>query len=158
MVSRGTILWNYFQFRPVFQEEILVKIFHNCSFGGPFVQRSGTICANCGSVYQEDQFCEIILNLDQWFRRRCCLKDFLSGALAALLCSGAEPFMQFWKGASWEHSYEVIWNSDHWFRRCCLKKKFKDRRTTDDDHSQNLTLSLWLRWAKYDHHFMVIFL
>ena len=31
----------------------------------------------------EEQFCEIILNLGQWFR--CRLKDFLSGALAALL-------------------------------------------------------------------------
>ena len=38
--------------------------------------------------------CEIILNLDVWYRR-CCLKDFLSGALAALVFSGVEPFMQY---------------------------------------------------------------
>ena len=38
--------------------------------------------------YHEEQFCEIILNLDKWFKRRCCLKYFLSGALAALLFSG----------------------------------------------------------------------
>ena len=25
----------------------------------------------------EEQPCEIILNLDQWFRRKCCLKVFL---------------------------------------------------------------------------------
>ena len=56
---------------------------------------------NFGRGYQEEQFCEIILNLGQWFRRRCLLKDFLSGALATLLFSGAEPFMQFWKRASW---------------------------------------------------------
>ena len=30
-----------------------------------------------------------------WFRRRCLLKEFLSGALAAIPFSGAEPFMQF---------------------------------------------------------------
>ena len=36
---------------------------------------------------------KIILNLDQWLR--CHLKDSLSGALAALLFDGAEPFMQF---------------------------------------------------------------
>ena len=48
-----------------------------------------------------EQFCEIILNLGQWFRRRCHLKDFLSRALAALLFGGAETFMQFWKKASW---------------------------------------------------------
>ena len=50
---------------------------------------------NFGGGHYEEQFCEIISNLGQWFRRRCCLKDFLSGALAALLFSGAEPFMQF---------------------------------------------------------------
>ena len=38
---------------------------------------------NFGRVYQEEQIIEIILNLGQWFRRRCHLKDFLSGALAA---------------------------------------------------------------------------
>ena len=48
----------------------------------------------------EEQFCEINLKLGQMFRR-CSLKDFLSGALAALLLGGAEPFMQFWERASW---------------------------------------------------------
>ena len=33
----------------------------------------------------EEQFCEIILNMCQWFRRRCHFKDFLSGALVAPL-------------------------------------------------------------------------
>ena len=41
-----------------------------------------------------------ISNLGQWFRR-CRLKDFLSGALAALLFGGAEPLTQFRKSASW---------------------------------------------------------
>ena len=49
---------------------------------------------NFGRDYYEEQFCEIILNLGRWFSRRCLLKD-LSGAVAALLFSGAEPFMQF---------------------------------------------------------------
>ena len=55
---------------------------------------------NFGRRHHEEQFCEIILNLGQWFRS-CHLKDFLSGVLAALLFSGAEPLMQFWKRASW---------------------------------------------------------
>ena len=29
---------------------------------------------NFGRVHHEEQFCEIILNLDQWFRRKCRLK------------------------------------------------------------------------------------
>ena len=37
----------------------------------------------------EEQLCDIILNLDQWFRS-CRLQDFLSGALATLMFSGAE--------------------------------------------------------------------
>ena len=49
---------------------------------------------NFGRGDYEEQVCEIILNFGQWFRR-CCLKDFLSGALVALLFSGVEPFMQF---------------------------------------------------------------
>ena len=48
-----------------------------------------------GKGIPEEQFCESILNLDLWYKRRCCLKDFLSGALAALVFSGAELFMQF---------------------------------------------------------------
>ena len=50
---------------------------------------------NFARGYYEEQFCEIILNLGQWIRSRCCLKDFLSGALAALLFRGPEPLMQF---------------------------------------------------------------
>ena len=57
-------------------------------------QRGVTICAILVAGIME-QLCEIILNLDQWFRSRCCSKNFLSGALAALLFGGAEPFMQF---------------------------------------------------------------
>ena len=50
---------------------------------------------NYGRGYYEKQFCEIILNLGQWFRRRCRLKDFFSGALVADLFGGAKSFMQF---------------------------------------------------------------
>ena len=41
---------------------------------------------NFGRGFQEEQFCE------NYFGH---LKDFLSGALAALLFSGVKPFMQF---------------------------------------------------------------
>ena len=56
---------------------------------------------NFGRVHHEEQFCEIILNLGLWFRRKYRSKDFLSIALAVLLFGAAEPFMQFWKRASW---------------------------------------------------------
>ena len=75
-------------------------------------------------VHHEEDFCEIILNLGQWFRRRFCLKDFLSGALAVLLFGGAEPFMPFERRHYWEHSCEVVWNLNQWFRRRCHLKTF----------------------------------
>ena len=54
---------------------------------------------NFDRMHHKEQFCEIILNLDQGFRR-CHLKDFLSRALVTLVVSGAEPFMLSWKRAS----------------------------------------------------------
>ena len=47
---------------------------------------------NFSRGYYEEQFYEFISNLGWWFR---CLNYFLSGVLAALVFSGAEPFMQF---------------------------------------------------------------
>ena len=61
----------------------------------PFCSVDRNHLCNFGRVYQEEQFCEIILNLGQWFRRRYILKDFLSGAPATFLFSGAGQFRQF---------------------------------------------------------------
>ena len=72
-----------------------LKILLIWSSGGPFVQWSGTICAILVENIMRNNSVNFFLNLGQWFRMRCCLKDFLSGALVALLFSGAEPFMQF---------------------------------------------------------------
>ena len=47
----------------------------------------------------EKHLCEIILNFDQLFRRRCRLKYFLITALVAILFGGAEPFRQMWLSA-----------------------------------------------------------
>ena len=67
----------------------------------PFCSAEQNHLCNFRRGYYEEQFCEIILNLGQWFRKRCCLKDFLSGALVVLLFGGMKPFMQFRKMASW---------------------------------------------------------
>ena len=42
---------------------------------------------NFGRKRQEEQFCDIILNLDQWFTKRCRLKIFL-------IWSSGGPFVQ----------------------------------------------------------------
>ena len=54
------------------------------------------LLCNFGRGHHEEQFCEIILNLVQWFRKKSCLRYFLSRALAALLFSRMEQFVQFW--------------------------------------------------------------
>ena len=59
----------------------------------PFCSVERNHLCNFGRGYYEKQFGEIILNSGQWFR--CRLKDFLPGALAAILFGGVEPFMQF---------------------------------------------------------------
>ena len=73
----------------------------------PFCSAERNHLFNFSREYQEEQFCEIILNFGQRFKR-CILKDFLSGALAILLFSGVEPFMHFERGHHGKHTCEVI--------------------------------------------------
>ena len=55
----------------------------------------GELFVQFGRVNQEEQFCEIILNLNQWFRRRCRLNTFLIWSSGGSLFGGAELFVQF---------------------------------------------------------------
>ena len=52
-------------------------------------QQSDTVCAVLA-----EHFCEIILNLDPWLKRRCCLNILL--AQVTILFGGVELFVQFW--------------------------------------------------------------
>ena len=79
------------------QEEISLNVISYLALCWPLLHWSGAICAiSVEGIMQAEQFCEIILILDLWLRRRCHLKYFLSGALAALVFVGAELFVQFW--------------------------------------------------------------
>ena len=70
----------------------------------PFCSEEQNRLCNFGRGYQEEQFCEIILNLDMWFRKRCHVKDFLSGALAALV---------WWSGTIYAFLVEGIMENQH---------------------------------------------
>ena len=63
-----------------------------------------------GRGHCEENFCNIILNLNQSFRRRCSLKIFLSIELEALLFGRAEPFhlCNFARGHFKEHIYDFF--------------------------------------------------
>ena len=76
-------------------EEMLFKDISYLELWQPFCPTEQNNLCNFGRGCHEEQLCEMILNLFQWFGRRCRLKYFLSGALAGLLFGGAEPFMQF---------------------------------------------------------------
>ena len=86
----------YFEFGQVVQEEMtFFKVTSYLELWQPFCSVERNHLCNFRRWYYEEQICEIILNLGYWSRRRCRLKKFLSGALADLLFSGAEPFMKF---------------------------------------------------------------
>ena len=80
---------------------------------------------NVGRGYYEEQFCEIILNLDQWFRRRCLLKIFPIWSFGTILFSGAKTCLPYFgRGYQEEQFCEIILKLDQWFRRRCLLKDF----------------------------------
>ena len=87
----------------------------------PFCSGEQNHWSNFSRRLHKEQLRKIIFYLDLWFRRLCCLKIFLSRALAALLFSGVESFVQFGRGNPEEQFCEIILNLDLWYRRCCLK-------------------------------------
>ena len=69
------------------QEEISFKDISYLELWQPLCSVDWNHLCNFGRRYHEEQFRDIILNLDQWFRRKCCLKVFL-------IWSSDSPFVQ----------------------------------------------------------------
>ena len=61
----------------------------------PFCSAEQNLLCNFGRGCYEEQFFLNYFEFGPVAQERCCLKDFLSGALASLLFNGAEPFMHF---------------------------------------------------------------
>ena len=61
----------------VVQEEMSLKDMSYLELGQPLCSVEWNHLCNFSRRHQVEQFCEMILNLDQWFRRRCRLKIFL---------------------------------------------------------------------------------
>ena len=57
-------------------QEMLFKYISYQALWWPLCSAERNHMCSFGRRHHEEQFCEIILNLDQWFRR-CCLKIFL---------------------------------------------------------------------------------
>ena len=62
----------------------------------PFCSAELKHLSNIGRRHHEEQFFEIIFNLDWWFRERCHLKLCLIWRSGGPFYSGVEPFVQFW--------------------------------------------------------------
>ena len=61
-----------------------LKGLSNLKLWWPFCSAELNHLLNFGRGYQEEQFCDNILNLGQCFRSKCLLKNFLSGAVVTL--------------------------------------------------------------------------
>ena len=65
---------SYFKFGPVIQEEASFKDISYLELRQPLCSVERNYLCNFGRRHHKEQ---LILNLDQWFRRRCRLKIFL---------------------------------------------------------------------------------
>ena len=71
------MLRNYFEFGLVVHEEMLLRNISYLELWQPFCSAEKNHLCNFGRRYYEYQFCEIILNLDEWVWRKSRLKIFL---------------------------------------------------------------------------------
>ena len=102
----------------------------------PFCSAEGNNLCNFCRRYHEEQFCEIILNLGKWLRRRCCLKDFLSRALAASVHWSTTIYAIFKEGIMGNIHVKLyeIWTSGS--EGDVVKRKSLRTDETDIDPSQ----------------------
>ena len=61
----------------VVQEEMSFKDISYLELWQPICSVEWNHLCNFGRRHHEDQSCKILLNLNQWLRRKCCLKVFL---------------------------------------------------------------------------------
>ena len=89
----------------------------------PFCSVEQNHFSNFGRGSPKEHFCEIILKLGYWPRRRYRLKVFLFFKRWWPFCSAVRNhFNNFDRGSPKEHSCEIISKSIHQFMRCHLRK------------------------------------
>ena len=65
------ILLHNFEFGPVVQDEMSFKDISYLEPWQPFTSAEQNHLCNFVKRHYEEQFCELIMNFDQWFRRKC---------------------------------------------------------------------------------------
>ena len=72
--------------------------------------------------HHREYSCEVIWNLDQWFKRRCRLKTLYQELWQPLCSADRNHFCYLGRSYYEEQFCEIIMNLDQWFRRkCCLE-------------------------------------
>ena len=68
-----------FEFKPIVQEKMLLKDISYLELWRSFKVLFSRVepFVQFGRMHHEEQFCEIILNLDQWFRRSSLIYSYL---------------------------------------------------------------------------------
>ena len=106
------------KFRSVVQEEMLFKDISYLELLCPFCSAEQNHLCNFGRWYYEEQFCEIILNLDPWFRGKYLIKIFLIWSFWRPICSAGQNYLcNFGTGYQEEQFCEIILNLAQWFSR-----------------------------------------
>ena len=77
---------NYFEFGPVVQEGMSLKDISYLGLWQPLSSVEWNYLCNLGRRHHEEQFCEIIIKLVQWFRTRSRLN-------IVLIWSSGSPFV-----------------------------------------------------------------
>ena len=106
-----------FRFGPVVQEEMWFKDISILELWRPLCLAELNHLCNFGRSHHEEQFCEIVLNLDQWFRRRCCLKIFYMELWWPSCSAEWNHLCNFGRGHYGEHYCDFFSNLDQCFRR-----------------------------------------
>ena len=74
------------------------------------------------TLWEFKHFCQIILNLDQWFRRKFHLQTFLIYSSGSPFVHPSETICAILIDSIMRNICEIILNLDYWFwRRCHLK-------------------------------------
>ena len=107
------------------QEERTFKDISYLELWWPFCSAEQNHWCNFEREWQEEHFCEIILNLDRWFRRRCILKIFLSWSSCGFFAQRRKiSCSNFGREYQEDQFCEIILNLERWFRRRCRLKIF----------------------------------
>ena len=93
-------------------QEMLFKDISYLELWQPFCSGEWNHLCNFGRGHHEEQFCKIILNLDQRFRSL----EEMSFIRFLILSSGGPLILQFGRGHYGEQSCEIILNLGQWFR------------------------------------------